>query len=277
MLRRFLFLLSLAAVILHLTSCNPERHLANNFIKKREPASILLLSPEFSYKYNYKLPDVDNFDNLSKQAQDSLLFFNSELLQYIDDSLLITNYIRGLSSGLKSLGFNVFTTGTTGSFVNRGSDGLIVNVAQLELEEFLDSISDNASFGDEEHYNYDLYITAVNINSWMELTRVNRQDSALVLYASNTLTDRFDGGFRYFPFTGEVKYDYTIDSLKVEDIYTSAISIGNLYAGLLFDYLMNDYIRRSMSPGMEPSKYYTWDRFSGTIRKSKGQRFTLLK
>jgi len=277
MLRRFLFLLSLAAVILHLTSCNPERHLANNFIKKREPASILLLSPEFSYKYNYKLPDVDNFDNLSKQAQDSLLFFNSELLQYIDDSLLITNYIRGLSSGLKSLGFNVFTTGTTGSFVNRGSDGLIVNVAQLELEEFLDSISDNASFGDEEHYNYDLYITAVNINSWMELTRVNRQDSALVLYASNTLTDRFDGGFRYFPFTGEVKYDYTIDSLKVEDIYTSAISIGNLYAGLLFDYLMNDYIRRSMSPGMEPSKYYTWDRFSGTIRKSKGQRFTRLK
>jgi len=277
MLRRFLFLLSLAAVLLHLTSCNPERHLANNFIKKREPASILLLSPEFSYKYNYKLPDVDNFDNLSKQAQDSLLFFNSELLQYIDDSLLITNYIRGLSSGLKSLGFNVFTTGTTGSFVNRGSDGLIVNVAQLELEEFLDSISDNASFGDEEHYNYDLYITAVNINSWMELTRVNRQDSALVLYASNTLTDRFDGGFRYFPFTGEVKYDYTIDSLKVEDIYTSAISIGNLYAGLLFDYLMNDYIRRSMSPGMEPSKYYTWDRFSGTIRKSKGQRFTRLK
>ncbi len=277
MLRRFLFLLSLAAVILHLTSCNPERHLANNFIKKREPASILLLSPEFSYKYNYKLPDVDNFDNLSKQAQDSLLFFNSELLQYVDDSLLITNYIRGLSSGLKSLGFNVFTTGTTGSFVNRGSDGLIVNVAQLELEEFLDSISDNASFGDEEHYNYDLYITAVNINSWMELTRVNRQDSALVLYASNTLTDRFDGGFRYFPFTGEVKYDYTIDSLKVEDIYTSAISIGNLYAGLLFDYLMNDYIRMSMSPGMEPSKYYTWDRFSGTIRKSKGQRFTRLK
>jgi len=277
MLRRFLFLLSLAAVLLHLTSCNPERHLANNFIKKREPASILLLSPEFSYKYNYKLPDVDNFDNLSKQAQDSLLFFNSELLQYIDDSLLITNYIRGLSSGLKLLGFNVFTTGTTGSFVNRGSDGLIVNVAQLELEEFLDSISDNASFGDEEHYNYDLYITAVNINSWMELTRVNRQDSALVLYASNTLTDRFDGGFRYFPFTGEVKYDYTIDSLKVEDIYTSAISIGNLYAGLLFDYLMNDYIRRSMSPGMEPSKYYTWDRFSGTIRKSKGQRFTRLK
>lgn len=276
MLQRLLFLLSLTAVFLHLTSCNPERRLANNFVKKREPASILLLSPEFSYKYNYKVPDIDNFDSLPKQAQDSLLFFNSELLQYIDDSLLITNYIKGLSSGLKSLGFNVFTTGTTESFVNRGSDGLIVNVAQLELEEYLDSISDNASFGDEEHYNYNLYITAVNINSWLELTRVNHQDSAPVLYASNTLTDRFDGGFRYFPFTGEVKYDYTIDSLKVDDIYSSTISIGNLYAGLLFDHLMNDYIQRSLSPGMEPSKYYTWDRFSGTVRKSKGQRFTRL-
>jgi hypothetical protein len=277
MLRRLLFLSSLAAVLLHLTSCNPERRLANNFVKKREPASILLLSPEFSYKYNFKVPDVENFDSLSKQTQDSLLFFNSELLQYIDDSLLITNYLRGLSSGLKSLGFNVFTTGTSENFVNRGSDGLIVNVAQLELEEFLDSISDNASFGDEEHYNYDLYITAVNINSWLELTRVNHQDSTLVLYASNTLTDRFDGGFRYFPFTGEVKYDYTIDSLTVEDIHTSVISIGNLYAGLLFDYLMNDYILRNLATGTEPSKYYTWDRFSGTIRKSKGQRLTRLK
>ena len=195
MLRKLLVSFLLIAVFLQLFSCNPERQLAKDFIKKREPASILLLPPKFSYKYNFKIPDIDNFDSLSKPVQDSLLFYNSKLLQYIDDTLFIASYIRGLSSGLKSYGFNVFTTGTAGSFVNRGSDGLIVDVAQLVLEEFFDSISDNASFGDEEQYNYELYITALNINSWLEISRVNHQDSVLVLYASNTMTDRFNGPF----------------------------------------------------------------------------------
>lgn len=276
MLRHSLILCLFALGLLHLTSCSPERRLANHFIKERNPAAILLLSPEFSYKYSFKIPDIENFDSLDKQTQDSLLFYNSKLLQYINDSLLIKSYMNGLSSGLKSLGFNVYTSGTTESFVNRGSDGLIVNIPQLELEEFFDSISENVVLGDEELYNYELYITAVNFNSWFELTQVNQQDSVLVLYSSNSLTDRLDGGFRYFPFSGQVKYEYTIDSLEVKDIYPAAASIGDLYARLLHNFLMNDYIQKNMATGYETAKYYTWDPLSGRIRNYKGQKFTRL-
>ncbi len=177
--------------------------------------AILLLPPEFSYKFNFKIPDIENFDSLPKPTQDSLLYYNSELLQYINDSLFISGYINGMSLGLKTLGFNVHTSESSESFVGKGSEGLIVNIAQIELEEYFDSISENASFGDEEQYNYELYLTALNINSWLELTRVNHQDTTLLLYTSNTLTDQFEGGFRYFPFSGDVKYEYTIDSLRV--------------------------------------------------------------
>jgi hypothetical protein len=277
MIRHSLFLLSMALILLHLTSCNPGRGLANRFVKERQPMAILLLPPEFSYKYNYKIPDIENFDSLPKLTQDSLLFYNSKLLQYINDSLFISNYINGMSTGLRSFGFNVHTSGSSESFVSRGSEGLIVNIAQIELEEYFDSISDNASFGDEELYNYELYLTALNINSWFELTRVNQQDTTPVLYASNTLADRFEGGFRYFPFSGEVKYEYTIDSLKVEEIYPSVYAFGNRYAGMLFDFLMNDYISHNLPKDYKPAVYYTYDRITGTVRKNKGQRFTSLK
>lgn len=277
MIRNSLYFVLLALISLQLASCSPERGLAKRFVRERQPLSILLLPPEFSYKYNFKIPDIENFDSLPKLTQDSLLYYNSELLQYISDSLLISGYINGMSSGLKTLGFNVHASESSESFVNRGSEGLIVNIAQIELEEYFDSISENASFGDEELYNYELYLTALNINSWFELTRVNQQDTTLVLYASNTLTDKFDGGFRYFPFSGDVKYEYTIDSLRLDEIYPSISFYGNLYAGYLFDFLMNDYIARNLQAGYQPSGYYTYDRLTGAIRKNNGQRFTRLK
>ncbi|MBK6966949.1 MAG: hypothetical protein IPH20_24370 [Bacteroidales bacterium] len=250
--------------------------MAKRFVRESQPLAILLLPPEFSYKYNFKIPDIENFDSLPKLTQDSLLYYNSELLQYMNDSLFINGYINGMSSGLKSLGFNVHTSESSESFVSRGSEGLILNIAQIELEEYFDSISENASFGDEELYSYELYLTALNINSWFELTRVNHQDTTLVLYTSNTLTDQFEGGFRYFPFSGDVKYEFTIDSLRVDEIYPSVFSFGNLYAGYLFDFLMNDYISRNLPAGYQPSGYYTYDRLTGAIRKNNGQRLIRL-
>lgn len=275
--RRLLLILLFASLLLHLTSCSLERRLANNFVTKREPVAFLLLPPDFSYKYSYKIPDIENFESLPQATQDSLLFYNSDLLQYINDSTLINGYINGLNSGLKALGYSVYLPGSTENFVNSASESIIVNLAQLQLEEFYDSISDDASFGDEELYSYELYITALNVNSWIELSRVNHNDTATqTLYASSTLTDYFDGGFRYFPLSGDVKYTYSIDSLRVEDVYYSVNNLGYLYAGYLFDYLMNDYIQKNLPPGRLATQLYTFDRYAGMVRKQKGSGFTLL-
>lgn len=275
--RRLQLILLFASLLLQLASCSTERRLANNFIKKREPLAILLLAPDFSYKYSYKTPDIKNFDSLPLATQDSLLFYNSKLLQYINDSILISGYIKGLDSGLKAMGYSVYLPGSTEDFVNSSSESIIVNLAQLQLEEFYDSISDDASFGDEELYSYELFITALNVNSWIELSRVNYNDTATrTLYISNTLTDYFDGGFRYFPLSGDVKYTYSIDSLSLDDVYYSVTNLGNLYAGYLFDYLMNDYIRKNLPPERNSTQLFTFDRYSGMVRKQKGTGFTLI-
>lgn len=264
-------------LILLSVSCSPERRLANFYVKKQEPVSVLLLMPDFSFKYAYKVPDVENFDSLGSAVQDSLLFFNSALVQYLDDSIVISSYLEGLSSGLKNYGFNVFTSGMADGFVNSGTEALIFNLAQLQFEEFFDSISDEVSFGEEELYNYELFITALNINSWFELSGVNHYDtSTRILYTSQTITDYFEGRFRYFPFSGEVKYSYTLDSLKTSDVYRVVKDIGLQYSGYLYDYLMNDYVQKNLPPGTRAEQTYTYDRQAGVVRKNKGQGFTRL-
>ena len=278
LIRRFLLFVSTTILLLQLTSCSPERRLANDFIKKNQPVSILLLAPDFSYKYNYKIPDIEDFDSLPVNVQDSLLFFNSRLLQYINDSTFFSNYLLGLATGLKSIGMNPYFFDSADTFLSTDSEALILNLVQLQFEEYYDSIGDEASFGDVELYSYELFITAVDVSSWFELSIINNHDtSAAVLFTSNTLSDNFNGGFQYLPFSGEVKYNYTIDSLTTDFIYSSAYALGNLYSGYLFDYLMNGYIQKNLPPEFTPKDQYTYERTSGMIKKNKnGQGFSKL-
>jgi hypothetical protein len=66
-----------------------------------------------------------------------------------------------------------------------------------------------------------------------------------------------------------VKYEYTIDSLRLDEIYPSVSFFGNLYAGYLFDFLMNDYIARNLQAGYQPSGYYTYDRLTGDHQENQ--------
>lgn len=274
--RSFLFPVLLLSG-LTLLSCSAERKLAVEYVRKREPASALLIAPDFSYKYNFKIPDIGNFDDLSAEQKDSALFFSSDLLQYINDSTLFAAYLNGLSTGLKNYGFNTYMGESARRFIESGSDGLIINLAQLELEEFLDSISDDASYSEEENYRYQFYLNAINFNSWFEIARVNHQDTTLVLYTTNKITDEFQGGYQYFPFTGDVKYYYSIDSMTVDDVYQSAYSYSYYYSGLIFDYMMNEYVRTNLDTGKQPIGYYTYDRISGIVRKGYGQRMIRIR
>lgn len=274
---RLLLLALITTALLLFSSCSPERRLAKSFVRNRGPVSVLLLAPDFSYKYSYKVPDVEKFDSLDAVVQDSLLFFNSALIQHLDDSAVFSNYMSGLSAGLKSYGFSVYSSSMADDFVNSVDEALILNLAQLQFEEFFDSISDEVSFGEEELYNYELFITGLNINSWFELSGINHYDtSTRILYTSQTITDYFDGGFRYFPFSGEVKYSYTLDSLKTSDVYRVLKDIGFQYSGYLYDYLMNDYIQKNLPPGISAEQTYTLNRQAGVVRKNKVQGFIRL-
>ena len=266
-LRPILFFAAVFALSVKV-SCSPERKLAKQFLKSEHPSALLLLAPDYVFKTSYKLPDSLDLDQIPPYLHDSVLLANARLINTVNDSIYLDEFIRGFRNELNILGFQVYDSDNTIEFLAIDKKALIVSLAQAGLEEFYDSVAESASFDDEEIYTYDFLISSVNMNFWFELSGLNRYDSAMrVLFSQQTIADWIEGDFRYFPFTGDVKYIYDVDSLQTTDIYYFAGKTGQLNASYLHDYLLNKYIESHLPSGRLPQKAFTYDRYSGLLKR----------
>ena len=267
----FIALFALSAMV----SCSPERKLAKQFMKSEQPAAILLLAPDYVFKTGYKLPDSLDLSDIPSYLHDSVLLANTDLIRFVNDSTYMAEFMRGMRNELSMLRLPVYDSERTVDFLAVGENALILNLAQAGLEEYYDSVAETARFDDEEVYNYDFFITSVDMNFWFELSGLNHYDSAMrVLFSQQAIADWVDGDFRYFPLTGDVKYFYDVDSLQVSDIYYFAGRAGHLNASYLHDYLLNKYIEIHMPGGRLPEKAFSYDRNSGLLKRLKKQGFT---
>lgn len=267
-------LITLILLVFVFVSCSPERKLAKQFLQNKEPEAILLLAPDFLYKKSYKLPDSLQIEDLQTAEKDSVLLANTQVIQYVDDSTYFAAFMNGIYNELTLLGYKAFVQEQAGDFLVNGRKSVVFNLAQAEIEEYFDSVGDAAYFGGEELYRYNYFITAVNQNFWFEYSGLNHYDTTLrVLFSNLTVTDAYDGGFRYFPLSGDVKYVYNIDSLQTKDIYRSAERAGYVNATYLNDFLMNKYISHRLPKGTTPRVLFTYDRLYGKLRKLKAAGF----
>lgn len=265
-----LMLLIAVIALSAMVSCSPERTLAKQFLKSEHPAAILLLAPDYVFKTSYKLPDSLDLDKIPSYLHDSILMANSELIRFVKDSAFLAEFMLGMRNELNMLGIQVYDSERTVDFLAIENKALILNLAQAGLEEFYEPVAETARFDDEEVYNYDFYITSVNMNFWFELSGVNHSDSSMrVLFSQQTIADWVNGDFRYFPLSGDVKYIYDVDSLQVNDIYYFAGRAGQLNASYLHDYLLNKYIETHMSGDRLAEKAFTYDRYSGLLKRLK--------
>lgn len=255
-------------------SCSPERKLANQYLKEKTPGAILLIAPDFVYKNSFKIPEVKNFESLPQATKDSIAFYTSDVLQYCDDSVYINRFMHSLNRGLTYFGFSVYYNQPADEFLSSGYESYIINIAQIQLEEYLDSISDDTSYDSESQNYMSLFVTAININNWVELTKLNHEQSkARVLYNSQTITDDFTGTFAYYPETGRFSYNYTIDSLDIDKLYLASSELGFRYSQWLFDYIMNDYIRKNLPKSIQQEKFYTFDFKNKRLKRLRWRPF----
>ncbi len=244
-----------------LFSCSIERKIAKQYIELNKPGSMLILIPDYVYKNSLKQFEIENADSLNEWTLDSTLFANSLYIQNISDSIILEKYIDNLIIGLKQYGFKIFTESQTDTFMLISPPSFIVNIAQIELEEYIMPVRDEEFFNDGNLYYMEFDLNAVNINSWFEITELNIQDQERkILFASDYTFDDIEGSFRQMPFTWEVKYKYTIDTLTVDDIYDFAEFLGKEYAAYIYDYIMNEYIKKHLPENVLPDYYFHYNR-----------------
>jgi hypothetical protein len=264
-------------VSLILGSCSVERRLATDFYRNRQNHALLVIPSDFVYKRNLKAFEIPNSSQMSEEKLDSILFTTSLFMQYVSDSIFLESYMNSLIQGLRSKGLKVFLQPDTDLFLEDPRNKHIVNVAQLLLEEYVELLFDR-DYDVEYSYLGDFYLNTVALSSWLEISGVNENDpKTAVAFAEMTMTDQFDGRLRFFPFTGNVVYTYSVDSIQVDDIYTMAKAAGNRYAGYLFDYMMNRHIDRNMPPGEPRNIYYRYDFSTRMLKQAYDERFEFIE
>lgn len=260
--------------ILIAVSCSPERKLAHRFLKEHKPGAVMLIAPDLIYKNSYKIPELKNFGSLTQAQKDSVAFYTSTVLQYTYDSIYIKRFISGLTRGFTYFGFEVSYNGNADKFLNKGNLSLILNYVQIQLEEYLDSISDDTSYDYFSQSYGSLFVTAMNINNWVEVTELNSVKSEpKLLFNGQTIYDDFEGTFTYFPTTGRYDYYYDIDSLNTQKLYNAAETLGFRHAQWIFDYVVNDYISKNLPAGYNNPKLLTYDFRNKYFKKLRWKPF----
>jgi hypothetical protein len=268
-------LLILVAVLL--ASCTAERKLATDFYRKRHQTAILLIPADFVYKRNLKAFEIENADQMDDATLDSVLFAHSTFMQHISDSVFLETYMNSLIGNLRNQGLKVYLQPDTDLFFDDVGEKYIVNVAQLMLEEYVELLFD-PDYDVEYSYLGDFYLNKVSLSSWFEISGVNEQAPETVLaFAEMTMNDQFDGRLRYYPFTGNVAYTYSVDSIRISDIYSMARAAGSSYSSYLFDYMLNRYIDRNIPPTEPRRTYYRYDFNLRMLRQAEDERFILLE
>lgn len=259
-----------AIILILLFSCSMEKKLARQFVRNDTSRTVLVIPPYFLYKISLKDYEVDNAEELTEWELDSVLYENSIFLQYVWDSIFIQDYYNSYCNGLTELGYSVYPEDSLQNFLQGKPDAFIFNLAQLELEEYVMPVVEKEEFEDYLYYQV-FNLNAINVNSWLEISSMNEEESKELFFSSLFLTDELEGYFRYNYFTGDVKYYYELDSLNLDMIYDLGELAGSLYASYTFDYFMNKFIDQRMQElGKWRSRiYYHYDWEHRYIRPAK--------
>ncbi|MDP2423318.1 MAG: hypothetical protein U1C46_05180 [Bacteroidales bacterium] len=267
----------LLAASLLLMSCSVERKLAHKFLHNQEYISVLVFPLDYLYKTNLKAYEVPDAASMDQYTLDSILFQKSMFVQYISDSMFLEEYVNALIRELRARRMAVYLAPDSDLFFDNQGYKYVVNLAQAQLEEDIEAVYEkDVDF--QYYYLGDLYLNVVRFNAWFEISGVNEEaPHKEVAFSNVTLMDKLEGRLRFFPYTGEFKYIYTIDTIEVNQAYPLARLAGQRFAGYLADYMMNRYINSNLSsPGIE-SMYLRYDASARKIKPAGDKRFIIMK
>lgn len=268
--------LTLFASVL-LTSCTAERKTAKQFLQNRKNTSVLIIPADFIYKRNLKAWQVADDGWMDDASRDSVLYMRSSFMQFVSDSIFLETYQNSLINSLRSKGLSVYLQADIDLFLQSPNKKYIINVAQLMLEETEELLFD-PDYDIEYNYLGEFYLNMVLLSSWFEISGVNEPEpKKAVAFAEMNLTDQFEGRFRFFPFTGGTIYTYSVDTVKLDDIYAMAQSAGYRYSGYIFDYLMNRYVDRNLPPNKTRTSYFRYDFSTRLLKQAMEERFVFIE
>ncbi|MCB2207892.1 MAG: hypothetical protein KQH67_06310 [Bacteroidetes bacterium] len=262
-----------AFTLIMTASCSVEERMAANFVMANNTRSILVFPAEFIFKVNQKKEILDSLNITDESKFDSVLYVHSDYLQHLNDSLFLANYTLGYQKELAALGYKVYNQDQTRAFLDVDTNAYVANIAQIEVEETLyDYRAGQNIYG--HYYYYDFLLNAIVVNSWIELKEVDDNSKNEQLYfATDIITDDFEGDFHADVFAGQMRFVYNIDTLQTEALYNFAFLLGRKYASYTMDMLLNKYLDENVPDGKRSETYWRYDPYKNDFFPEEENKF----
>lgn len=214
-------LLLFVLFLLFFSSCQTELKLAKSFVAEQTQTRVAVYFPEQA--------DV--------KVEYNMQYGQTEVLQGFSQNLFLDVMYEAYADMLRVYGLDVYVPEDIDN-VQVDSTHWLVMLSRMEISGRITEYEDYL-FSDTDEFSYKHPLNTVNVASWFE---INDGEWRPVQFCEHNLMDGFDSKADYSLWKGQVDYEYTIDTLTLNDVYNYAVYLGKLYAGYTYDYMMNSYV-----------------------------------
>jgi len=250
-----------------LTACSSEIRLARSIQRDMQQIAILCDFPDYIILTNSTVEMLKNMSEEEQLAFYDSAFNSSQFIQYIDDTSFMRKFQQNIMQEFEHYNVRVFNESQLEEFLS--SDGVlyIANFKQLELEERWEPYHAEEQF-DSLIYEEDFWLMGLSMNAWVDVAKIN--DTVEVqrqLYMESVLKDDVDGMFFQNQWTGEVHYQYRLDTLQVDDVWELEIQSAEDFSLKIMNTIINKEIRDRLdySEGVEPVNEWKISPTSGRL------------
>ncbi|MCK9452026.1 MAG: hypothetical protein M0Q90_10070 [Bacteroidales bacterium] len=261
-----------------LGGCSAQKKLAKQYVEQSSEWGVLVLMPEHIFKFNERYDrDEKGMSQLSEFEKNQELLSQTLLMNTLNDSLVRVIFENAYLNTLRNYNVKVYTEPDFQDFYERDSLSWIVNVAQLELQEFIENYEDEDMFYGMSYLKV-VPLNAINLAVWVEISQLNQSNQeAKVYFTDQNLFDQLESEFIYDFYTSQVNYYYSIDSLKTQDIYDFAGFMGRLSASYTYDQILNNKLEYELPKTEAEILFYRYDPFAKRLFSTEFDRFILLE
>lgn len=234
-------------LLIFLLACSTERNIAESYLTGKYKDSIFItIKPQFIYTC-YKLDSNDNInfseEGMLKNDNNSCKFLSGFTDSAIINQLYI-NYIGELHH------YPIIIKNTPlQSNINKRSKNFDFNLVQIQIEEYETEFLDS-TFSDTAIHYFKMPITAINFNTWYEITTYTNDSTFTkkVYFSQLIYKEKIEGKFVKNKQNGTYDYKYSIKPINNAVIQWFIKHCAQKNAQFTFDFILNNFIKNNF-PG----------------------------
>ena len=243
--KRLLFI-AISLMLFALSSCTADYYYAGSYLNKFERGKddaterIYVSLPREVYHTNSSLNDIPGFMLMSEYEQDSVIASKTAILDKVNDDIFLSQFTSYFLYTLSQFCVPIILVQDPSELPKADDQHLVVDLAQIEIEELLEPQRADFSTRKGYYYFYDYDLRHLAVNLWL---RFDASDSADVYFLGNGVDETFHGTVVSLD-EGQAKMKTKFERINVNDAYRLARELGTHCATLYVERLVTEHVRR---------------------------------